>query len=114
VFGMGTGVTLAVYSPAHLGVLRRLFPPRVCSNNLNPSCNRACRTCCEPDLVREYKLSKNGGRPLIPQQCVARPLRSRGFVVHNLSRPTQHSHEGELHEHIPDSCSDDIVSHRDG
>src|SRR5580658_5523924 len=79
VFGMGTGVTLAVYSPANLGVLRRLFPLRVCSNNLNPSCNRACRTCCEPDLVREYKLSKNGGRPLIPQQCVARPLRSRGF-----------------------------------
>jgi hypothetical protein len=35
VFGMGTGVTLAVYSPANLGVLRRLFPLRVCSDNLN-------------------------------------------------------------------------------
>ena len=50
----------------------------------------------DPTSVREFLLSKNGGRPLIPQQCVARPLRSRGFVVHNLSRPTQHSHEGEL------------------
>src|ERR1700728_4715307 len=35
VFGMGTGVTLAVWSPANLGVLRRLFPLRVCSDNLN-------------------------------------------------------------------------------
>src|SRR5271155_5971983 len=35
VFGMGTGVTLAVWSPANLGVLRRLLLPRVCSDNLN-------------------------------------------------------------------------------
>ena len=35
VFGMGTGVTLAVWSPANLGVLRRLILPRVCSNDLN-------------------------------------------------------------------------------
>ena len=35
VFGMGTGVTLAVWSPANLGVLRRLILPRVCSDNLN-------------------------------------------------------------------------------
>ena len=70
--------------------------------------------CCEPDSVRELKLSKNGGRPLIPQQCVARPLRPRGFGVHNLFRPRQHSREGELHELFPDSCSDDVVSHRNG
>src|SRR5277367_857804 len=35
VFGMGTGVTLAVYSPANRGVLQGLVPPCVCSNNLN-------------------------------------------------------------------------------
>ena len=35
VFGMGTGVTLAVYSPANLGVLLVLFLPSVCSDNLN-------------------------------------------------------------------------------
>ncbi len=35
VFGMGTGVTLAVYSPANLGVLQDLFPSCVCSDNLN-------------------------------------------------------------------------------
>ncbi len=37
-FGMGTGVTLAVYSPANLGVLRNFVTFRVCSNNLNQSC----------------------------------------------------------------------------
>ena len=35
VFGMGTGVTLAVYSPANLGVLLDLVPSSVCSDNLN-------------------------------------------------------------------------------
>jgi hypothetical protein len=35
VFGMGTGVTLAVYSPANLGVLQDLFTSCVCSDNLN-------------------------------------------------------------------------------
>jgi hypothetical protein len=35
VFGMGTGVTLAVYSPANLGVLLDLFTSSVCSDNLN-------------------------------------------------------------------------------
>jgi hypothetical protein len=38
VFGMGTGVTLAVYSPANLGVLQGFVTPCVCSNNLNQSC----------------------------------------------------------------------------
>ncbi len=38
VFGMGTGVTLAVYSPANLGVLLDFFTSSVCSNNLNQSC----------------------------------------------------------------------------
>ena len=37
-FGMGTGVTLAVYSPANLGVLQGCVTPCVCSNNLNQSC----------------------------------------------------------------------------
>jgi hypothetical protein len=35
VSGMGTGVTLAVYSPANLGVLQGFVTPCVCSNNLN-------------------------------------------------------------------------------
>jgi hypothetical protein len=35
VFGMGTGVTLAVYSPANLGVLLDLVSSSVCSDNLN-------------------------------------------------------------------------------
>ena len=36
VFGMGTGVTLAVYSPANLGVLLDLVASSVCSSEPQP------------------------------------------------------------------------------
>ena len=69
--------------------------------------------CRRPDSVREFKLSKKW-RQTVDSSAVRRsPVALSRIVVHTLSRSTQHSHEGELDEHIPDSCSDDIVSHRD-